>query len=67
MIRLRTNTSLCMGGIGTALQMTDNGAADETRSEQNALYPIAILIDELRHEDVQFRLNSVRKLATICA
>ena len=26
------------------------------------LYPIAILIDELKHEDVQGRLNSMRKL-----
>jgi hypothetical protein len=29
------------------------------------LYPIAILIDELKHEDVQCRLNSMRKLDTI--
>jgi len=29
------------------------------------LYPIAILIDELKHEDVQCRLNSMRKLPAI--
>jgi len=29
------------------------------------LYPIAILIDELKHEDVQCRLNSMRKIDTI--
>ncbi|XP_065920577.1 serine/threonine-protein phosphatase 2A 65 kDa regulatory subunit A alpha isoform-like [Dysidea avara] len=29
------------------------------------LYPIAVLIDELRNEDVQLRLNSIRKLSTI--
>jgi serine/threonine-protein phosphatase 2A regulatory subunit A len=29
------------------------------------LYPIAILIDELKHEDVQCRLNSMRKIDSI--
>lgn len=29
------------------------------------LYPIAVLIDELRNEDVQLRLNSIKKLSTI--
>jgi serine/threonine-protein phosphatase 2A regulatory subunit A len=29
------------------------------------LYPIAILIDELKHDDVQCRLNSMRRLDTI--
>eukprot|EP00054_Salpingoeca_dolichothecata_P012208 m.67806 g.67806 ORF g.67806 m.67806 type:complete len:581 (-) comp19837_c1_seq1:140-1882(-) len=29
------------------------------------LYPIAVLIDELKDEDVQIRLNSVRRLSTI--
>ncbi|KAL3315705.1 hypothetical protein Ciccas_005661 [Cichlidogyrus casuarinus] len=28
-------------------------------------YPIAVLIEELRNEDVQFRLNSIKKLSTI--
>uniref|UniRef100_A0A1I7XUN7 Protein phosphatase PP2A regulatory subunit A n=1 Tax=Heterorhabditis bacteriophora TaxID=37862 RepID=A0A1I7XUN7_HETBA len=31
----------------------------------DSLYPIAVLIDELRNEDVQLRLNSIRKLSTI--
>merc|ERR1719265_735405 len=30
-----------------------------------SLYPIMVLIDELKNEDVQLRLNSVRRLATI--
>ncbi|KAG8570116.1 hypothetical protein GDO81_014716, partial [Engystomops pustulosus] len=30
-----------------------------------SLYPIAVLIDELRNEDVQLRLNSIKKLSTI--
>nr|CAB3479602.1 unnamed protein product [Digitaria exilis] len=29
------------------------------------LYPIAVLIDELKNEDLQLRLNSIRKLSTI--
>ncbi|VDM44170.1 unnamed protein product [Toxocara canis] len=32
---------------------------------EDNLYPIAVLIDELRNEDVQLRLNSIRKLSTI--
>ena len=39
--------------------MSDNAAADES------LFPITVLIDELRHDDVQLRLNSIRKLSTI--
>ncbi|KAG7669069.1 hypothetical protein KSW81_004078 [Nannochloris sp. 'desiccata'] len=31
----------------------------------DSLYPIAVLIDELRNEDVALRLNSVRRLSTI--
>jgi hypothetical protein len=31
------------------------------------LYPIAILIDELKHEDVQCRLNSMRKIDSIAS
>uniref|UniRef100_A0A0N4Z163 Protein phosphatase 2A regulatory subunit A n=1 Tax=Parastrongyloides trichosuri TaxID=131310 RepID=A0A0N4Z163_PARTI len=34
-------------------------------SDEESLYPIAVLIDELRNEDVQLRLNSIRKLSVI--
>lgn len=33
--------------------------------EDNSLYPIAILIDELKNEDVQLRLNSIKRLSQI--
>ena len=33
--------------------------------DDDSLYPIAVLIDELRNEDVQLRLNSIKKLSTI--
>ncbi|XP_013394072.1 serine/threonine-protein phosphatase 2A 65 kDa regulatory subunit A alpha isoform-like isoform X3 [Lingula anatina] len=39
-------------------------AASETTGD-DSLYPIAVLIDELRNEDVQLRLNSIKKLSTI--
>uniref|UniRef100_A0A6M2DN45 Protein phosphatase PP2A regulatory subunit A n=1 Tax=Xenopsylla cheopis TaxID=163159 RepID=A0A6M2DN45_XENCH len=38
-------------------------AASDTTDD--SLYPIAILIDELKNEDVQLRLNSIKKLSTI--
>lgn len=32
------------------------------------LYPIAVLVDELKHEDTTLRLNAIRRLSTIaCA
>jgi hypothetical protein len=31
----------------------------------DSLYPIAILVDELKHEDVQLRLNSIKKIHVI--
>ncbi|PSN41046.1 Serine/threonine-protein phosphatase 2A 65 kDa regulatory subunit A alpha isoform [Blattella germanica] len=34
-------------------------------SGDDSLYPIAVLIDELKNEDVQLRLNSIKKLSTI--
>lgn len=34
-------------------------------SEGEELYPIGILIDELKNEDIQLRLNSIRRLGTI--
>lgn len=32
---------------------------------EEPLYPIAVLIDELKNEDIQLRLNSIRWLSTI--
>jgi len=32
---------------------------------ETELYPIAILIDELRHDDVSLRLNAIKRLNTI--
>ncbi|KAJ1385294.1 HEAT, type 2 [Sesbania bispinosa] len=32
---------------------------------EEPLYPIAVLIDELKNDDIQLRLNSIRKLSTI--
>ncbi|CAI2174417.1 5666_t:CDS:10 [Funneliformis geosporum] len=32
---------------------------------EDSLYPIAVLLDELRADDVNFRLNAIRRLSTI--
>ncbi|CRG85787.1 protein phosphatase 2 (formerly 2A), regulatory subunit A [Talaromyces islandicus] len=34
-------------------------------TESDELYPIAVLIDELKHEDVLLRLNAIHRLSTI--
>lgn len=34
-------------------------------TSEDALYPIAVLIDELKHDDVSLRLNAIRRLSTI--
>lgn len=41
------------------LQPISQDANDE------ALYPIAVLIDELKHDEVSYRLNAIRRLGTI--
>uniref|UniRef100_A0A7N8X0C9 Protein phosphatase 2, regulatory subunit A, beta b n=1 Tax=Mastacembelus armatus TaxID=205130 RepID=A0A7N8X0C9_9TELE len=46
------------GSTGPASKMAGADGDD-------SLYPIAVLIDELRNEDVQLRLNSIKKLSTI--
>ncbi|KAF3394501.1 Protein phosphatase PP2A regulatory subunit A [Penicillium rolfsii] len=37
----------------------------EGQNESDELYPIAVLIDELKHDDVLLRLNAIRRLSTI--
>ena len=33
--------------------------------DDRTLYPIAVLIDELKNDDITLRLNSIRRLGTI--
>jgi serine/threonine-protein phosphatase 2A regulatory subunit A len=33
--------------------------------QNDELYPIAVLIDELKHDDVVLRLNAIHRLSTI--
>ena len=33
--------------------------------DEQDLYPIAVLIDELKHDDVSVRLAAIRRLSTI--
>ncbi|KAE9048885.1 Serine/threonine-protein phosphatase 2A regulatory subunit A alpha isoform [Phytophthora rubi] len=43
----------------------NSGQMAAAAAEDNSLYPIAILVDELKHEDVQLRLNSIRQIRII--
>jgi serine/threonine-protein phosphatase 2A regulatory subunit A len=43
----------------------DEDPVTTTSLEENDLYSIAVLIGELKHEDIQFRLNSISKLPII--
>eukprot|EP01138_Halocafeteria_seosinensis_P002055 gb/GECG01002104.1/.p1 GENE.gb/GECG01002104.1/~~gb/GECG01002104.1/.p1 ORF type:complete len:615 (+),score=93.63 gb/GECG01002104.1/:1-1845(+) len=47
--------------------MSGGGKEEEGKhdGEEEDLFEIAVLIDELRHEDVQYRLNSMQKLTVI--
>lgn len=53
--------------VTTATTAPENlGEAPGNRtSEEQELYPIAVLVDELKNEDVQLRLNAIRNLSTI--
>lgn len=47
---------------------TPGSAPDTTErlgTEEQELYPIAVLVDELKNEDVQHRLNAIQNLGTI--
>ena len=58
------NTS--SSNVTTATTAPENlGAAVGRTSEEQELYPIAVLVDELKNEDVQLRLNAIRNLGTI--
>ncbi|KAI6912152.1 hypothetical protein KC355_g18211, partial [Hortaea werneckii] len=37
----------------------------DEQNQGDELYPIAVLIDELKHDDVLLRLNAIRRLSTI--
>ncbi|KAF7722403.1 hypothetical protein EC973_003179 [Apophysomyces ossiformis] len=45
--------------------MDEDPIETETTQEQSGLYSIAVLIDELKHEDLQLRVNAIKNLSTI--
>ena len=45
--------------------MADNNTAGQQVDPKNSLYPITVLIDELKSEDKKKRVNSVKNLGTI--
>ncbi|CDS43730.1 Serine:threonine protein phosphatase 2A 65 kDa [Echinococcus multilocularis] len=44
---------------------TSGGGSGGSGQEEDEFYPLAVLIEELRNEDVRFRLNSIQRLSTI--
>ena len=58
-------TAMDLGGAEAPAAAAGAPAAAGGVAGDDSLYPIAILIDELKNEDVALRLNSVRRLSTI--
>lgn len=52
---------------GSDNQKNDSGLGETSSitQEEEEFYPLAVLIEELRNEDVRFRLNSIQRLSTI--
>ena len=50
---------------GTARQRAAAAGWRSAAWMTDSLYPVAILIDELKNEDMKLRLNSIRRLSTI--
>ena len=60
--------SLCPPRLHPPCRSAAGSAAAALRSAAwmtDSLYPVAILIDELKNEDMKLRLNSIRRLSTI--
>ncbi|KAI9314503.1 armadillo-type protein [Dichotomocladium elegans] len=43
----------------------NSGSTEAQRREQDDLFAVALLIDELRHDDAQYRLNAIKNLTVI--
>lgn len=54
-----------MAAATTEASVTNTVSNTTSGGDNDSLYPIAVLIDELRNEDIQLRLNSIKKLSTI--
>jgi serine/threonine-protein phosphatase 2A regulatory subunit A len=60
-----TNESTALNSSSSSMTTTPENNLGDRPSEEQELYPIAILVDELKNEDVQLRLNAIRNLSTI--
>ncbi|KAG0183106.1 hypothetical protein DFQ29_009804 [Apophysomyces sp. BC1021] len=49
----------------TPTEYMDEDPVNISQPEQDEMYSVAVLIDELKHEDVQLRLNAFKKLPII--
>ena len=52
-------------GSGTAPLRSNRVIVPIMDNQTDELYPIAVLIDELKHDDVLLRLNAIHRLSTI--
>lgn len=59
------NTAQQPGGGGGSGSGNDQGQGQGQMLDPSSLHPLAILIDELKSEDVVLRLNAIRRLSTI--
>ena len=48
-----------------AMEESKESTHNSKEAEDDDLFDVAILIDELRHEEVQYRMNSMQKLTVI--
>ncbi|EIE84536.1 hypothetical protein RO3G_09246 [Rhizopus delemar RA 99-880] len=60
-----TNESTALNSSSSSMTTTPENNLGDRPNEEQELYPIAILVDELKNEDVQLRLNAIRNLSTI--
>lgn len=51
----------------TPVEYMDEDPVNTLQPEQDEMYSVAVLIDDLKHEDVQLRLNAIKSLPTIAS
>lgn len=63
------NTAVAAGSVPEGGEQTGeadaNGTEGQTEGQVEELYPIALLMDELRHDDVAARVQAMKRLDTI--
>lgn len=63
--QIPTETTNTESSDNSSSNITTATTLQDRISEEQELYPIAVLVDELKNDDVQIRLNAIRNLSTI--